>query len=324
MLYNTTKNLREVVVSISVIIPTLNAEKYIFSLLTNIWAQNLKPSEILVIDSSSDDNTGSIAESLKARVIRISREAFDHGGTRNLAIKKSCGEIIVLLTQDAQPFNSYFIETLISPLKDDSIALSYGRQVPRNDADPIERFVRQFNYPEESIIKDINKIPILGIKTFFCSNVCSAIRRKEFVEVGGFPENIIMNEDMVLAAKLIFKGYKIAYQSSALVLHSHNYRLKEQFQRYFDIGVSISRNKWLLKNIKTESEGIRLIKEQTKYLIAEKKFSFILYGFLQAMMKYSGYRLGMAEEKLPLKLKRSFSMHKGFWKYKNTAFQEAA
>lgn len=324
MLYNISKNLREAVVSISVIIPTLNAENYIFSLLTNLWSQNQTPSEILVIDSSSNDNTRDIAEGLNARVIKINREAFDHGGTRNLAVKKTCGEIIIFLTQDAQPFNRYFIENLISPLRDDSIPLSYGRQVPRKDADPIERFARQFNYPEESIIKDIHKIPILGIKTFFCSNVCSAVRRKEFEEAGWFPENIIMNEDMVLAAKLIFKGYKIAYQASAVVLHSHNYGLKEQFQRYFDIGVSISRNKWLLKNINTESEGMRLIKEQTKYLISEKKLSFMLYGFLQAVMKYSGYRLGMAEDRLPLKLKRSFSMHKGFWKDKNTSFQEAA
>lgn len=310
--------------SISVIIPTLNAEKYIFSLLTNIWAQNLKPSEILVIDSSSDDNTGSIAESLNARVITINREAFDHGGTRNFAIKKTCGEIIILLTQDALPLDKHFIENLILPLSNDAIPLSYGRQVPRDDADLIESFARKYNYPEESIIKDLHQIPALGIKAFFCSNVCSAIRRIEFEEMGGFPENIIMNEDMVLAAKLILKGYKVAYQASAKVFHSHNYSLKDQFQRYFDIGVSINRNRWLMKNISTESEGIRLLKEQTKYLIGEKKLPLVIYGFLQTMVKYSGYRLGLAEGKLPLKLKRSFSMHKGFWKDKNTPFQEAA
>lgn len=310
--------------SISVIIPTLNAEKYIFSLLTNIWAQNLKPSEILVIDSSSDDNTRTIAESLNARVITINREAFDHGGTRNYAVKRTYGDIIILMTQDALPLDRYFIENLITPLGYDSVPLSYGRQVPRDDADPIESFVRKYNYPEESIIKDLHQIPALGIKAFFCSNVCSAIRRSEFEEIGGFPENIIMNEDMILAAKLILKGYKVAYQSSAKVFHSHNYSLKEQFQRYFDIGVSINRNRWLMKNISTESEGIKLLKEQTKYLIVEKKLPFVIYGFLQAMVKYSGYRLGLAEVKLPLKLKRSFSMHKGFWKDKNAPFQEAA
>lgn len=310
--------------SISIIIPTLNAENYIFSLLTKIWDQNLKPSEILVIDSSSDDNTRDIAEGLNARVIKINREAFDHGGTRNFAVKMTCGEIIILLTQDALPLDEHFIENLILPLGNDMIPLSYGRQVPRDDADPIERFIRQFNYTEESIIKDLHQIPILGIKTFFCSNVCSAIRRKEFEEVGGFPENIIMNEDMVLAAKLILKGYKVAYQASAAVFHSHNYTLRNQFQRYFDIGVSISRNRWLLKNIQSETEGVRLLKEQTKYLISEKKAAYVFYGFLQAMAKYSGYRLGLAETRLPLKLKRIFSMHKGFWKDKNNTFQEAA
>ncbi len=300
--------------SISVIIPTLNAEKYIFSLLSSLWAQNRPPSDILVIDSSSNDNTRNIAEELNARVIRIDRGTFDHGGTRNFAVKRACGEIIIFLTQDALPVDKNFIENLIIPLNDNSIPLAYGRHIPRNDADPIERFFRGYNYPEESIIKDIHKIPILGIKTFFCSNVCSAIRRKEFEELGGFPENIIMNEDMVFASKLIFKGYKIAYQASAVVFHSHNYSLKETFQRYFDIGVSLNRNRWFFKDIKTEKEGIRLLMEQTKHLIEEKRFFFILYGFLQSLLKYSGYRLGLLEERLPLKIKMGLSMHKGFWK----------
>ncbi len=309
--------------SISVIIPTLNAEKYIFSLLSRIRSQNLKPSEILIIDSSSEDNTRNIAAGLGARIITIKREEFDHGGTRNSAVKASSGDIIIFLTQDALPIDRSFIENLISPLRHHLTPLSYGRQMPRDDADPIEKFVRTYNYPEKSIIKDLHQIPLLGIKTFFCSNVCSAIRRKEFDETGGFPENIIMNEDMILAAGLILKGYKVAYQATAAVLHSHNYGLKDQFQRYFDIGVSISRNRRILGDIKSEGEGIKLLNKQTKYLIDERKWFHVLYGFLQAAAKYSGYRLGMAEVRLPQGLKKSFSMHKHFWKNRNTTYQEA-
>lgn len=302
--------------SVSVIIPTLNAENYIFAQLNSLWVQSILPSEIVIIDSSSNDNTRSIAEELNAKVIKISKDAFDHGGSRNFAAKKTFGKILIFLTQDALPINKYFIENLISPLEDDSIPLAYGRHVPRSDADPIERFLRGYNYPEKSIIKDIQHIPVLGIKTYFCSNVCSAIRRKEFENVGGFPDNIIMNEDMVLAAKLIRKGYKIAYEASATVYHSHNYSLRQLFQRYFDIGVSISRNNWLLKDVDAENEGVKLLIEQTRHLIAEKEIHLVVYGLLQGILKYSGYRLGMVESRLPLKVKRILSMHKGFWEKK--------
>jgi len=310
-------------VSISVIIPTLNAEKHIPHLINNLWHQQQIPSEILIIDSSSEDNTRAIAEGLKARVIKINRDAFDHGGTRNFAIKRASGEIIIFLTQDAIPLDRFFIGNLIAPLRDASVPLSYGRQIPRDNADPIEIFTRTFNYPEQSAIKDISQISVFGIKTFFCSNVCSAIRRKEFEEIGGFPENIIMNEDMVLAAKLILKGYKVAYQSSAKVFHSHNYSLKEQFQRYFDIGVSINRNRWILNNIRAEGEGIKLLKAQTRYLVKQQKWFHVFYSLVQAAVKFSGYRLGLAEISIPKRLKKSFSMHKYFWENEKTRIKEA-
>lgn len=310
--------------SISVIIPTLNAEKHISSLLSKIWSQSIKPSEILIIDSSSDDNTRNIAAGLGARVLTIKRVAFDHGASRNLAARSASGDILIFMTQDALPADTHFIKNLISPLNDNLIPFSYGRQTASEDAHPIERFTRAYNYPEKSIIKDLEQIQVFGIKTFFCSNVCSAIRRREFEEIGGFPENIIMNEDMIFAARLILKGYKVAYQASALVFHSHSYSLKEQFQRYFDIGVSLSRNRWLLQDIQSEKEGMKLLKKQTKYLINERKWLFVPYGFLQAISKYSGYRLGMLEVMLPLKLKKSFSMHKHFWKDTKISEQEVA
>ena len=95
---------------------------------------------------------------------------------------------------------------------------SFGRQIPRPDASPTENFTRLFNYPETPMIKGIEDLPRLGIKTFFFSNVCSAIKTKEFKELGGFPENIIMFEDLIFAAKAILKGYKIAYVPEAKVM----------------------------------------------------------------------------------------------------------
>jgi rhamnosyltransferase len=297
---------------VSVIIPTLNAEKYIHKLLNSLMGQSI-PFEIIVIDSSSVDSTIKIAESLGARVITIKRNEFDHGGTRNLAVRAASGDILIFLTQDVLPANEYLIKNLIKPLQDEKIALCYGRQIAKNDSNPLERFARAFNYPDKPRIKGKEHIELLGIKTFFCSNVCSAIKKSVFKEVGEFPEKAIMNEDMVLAAKLIMRGYKVAYEPSAIVYHSHNYSLWEQFKRYFDIGVSLKQHRWILELVKTEGEGYKFMKEEIRYLCRKGKWYWIPYVFGEAAAKYAGYCLGLIEDKLSVKLKKSLSMHKYFW-----------
>ena len=60
---------------VSVIIPTLNAEKFIGNLLKNlIKVQTLKPDEIIVIDSSSQDKTVEIAKSYGCKTVIIEKK----------------------------------------------------------------------------------------------------------------------------------------------------------------------------------------------------------------------------------------------------------
>lgn len=299
---------------ISVIIPTLNAGKHIQKLLTLLKGQSI-PSEIIVIDSSSSDNTVKIAESYGVKTITIKREDFDHGGTRNMAVSHARGDIVVFLTQDAFPENKHCIENLTDPLTNLEIAGAYGRQIPKIDSIPSERFTRLFNYPSTPIVKGKDDISKLGIKTFFFSNVCSAIRKREFEELGGFPEKAIMNEDMVFAAKLILKGYKIAYVPEAKVIHSHNYTWKQQFKRYFDIGVSLKDNSWMLEYVGAEKEGVKFLKEEIRYLFKNREYRWIPYVIGEAISKYSGYKLGLSYNMIPNPLRKRLSMHSNCWKW---------
>ena len=56
---------------VSVIIPTLNAGPSIGKLISTLLSQDHAPSEIIVIDSSSADNTISVAEESGAKTIVI-------------------------------------------------------------------------------------------------------------------------------------------------------------------------------------------------------------------------------------------------------------
>jgi len=298
----------------TICIPTLNAASYIGKVLFSLERQTTS-CEVIVVDSSSTDSTVKIAESLGAKTITIKMEDFDHGGTRNLAARYAQGDVVVFLTQDALPDDEYCLENLIRPLENPEIAATYGRQIPTVNATPVEKFARLFNYPPTPIVKGKDDISKLGIKTFFFSNACSAIRKKEFEELGGFSEKVIMNEDTILAAKLILKGYKIAYMPEAKVIHCHNYTWGQQFKRYFDIGVSHRDNMWMLEYGKTHREGLKFLKEAISYLLRNRAYKWLPYVMGEAISRYAGYKLGLNYTMIPNHLRKRISMHVHYWKY---------
>lgn len=302
---------------IAVIIPTLNAERWIAPLLSAVKPQLREGDELLVIDSASDDKTVAIARSLGVQTLVIDRQDFDHGETRNLGVRITQADVAVFLSQDALPADPDFISRLIKPLEDPSVAASYGRHVPRKDAKPLEAFARGFNYPETPLVKSKASLAAMGIKAFFCTNVCCAVRLSAFEEVGGFPKHSIMIEDMVLAAKLILAGHKVAYEPTARVMHSHDFTLAQTFRRYFDIGVALNRQDWILRMTRTEPEGWRYTGAAIRHLASSGKKRWIPYAFAEMAVKYTGYRLGLSESRLPVSWKKHMSLQKMFWAREN-------
>jgi rhamnosyltransferase len=299
---------------VSIIIPTDKPSCYLPKLVETVLDQTTQPKEIVIVNSSLDDISGSLNRDLPITFIHIPPGSFDHGGARNLGARQSKGQILVFLTHDASPASKDWLDLLIEPFRvDEGIAAVYGRQLPRRGASPLEVFAQSFNYGDEPIIKGKADIPRLGIKAFFFSNVCSAIKRSAFEDVGGFPEPIIMNEDMALAAKLIMANHKIAYAPRAAVIHSHAYSLQQQFSRYFDIGVFFSGNRWMHSVAPTHGEGWSFLKGQLRFLISSGEWRLIPYALIEGISKYAGLHLGLVARPFPRVLKRRMSFHKQFW-----------
>lgn len=278
---------------ISVIIPTLNAGRQLEKLLHALWKQDSKPSEVIIIDSSSEDNTVSVAKGAGAKTLIIPRHEFDHGRTRNQAAMEAKGDILIFMTQDALPYDNTLITKLTEALKLPNVVAAYARHIPRPGASLLETFARRFNYPDKMTIKGKEDIASYGIKTFFFSNVCSAIKRDAFLDAGMFKEGVRLNEDMLLSARLILNGCRVAYVPEAKVLHSHNYSLLRQFIRYYYIGSSLKGNSWILKYARPEGEGMRFIKEQMVFIMKGHNYHWLPYIFLEYAAKYAGYRIGL-------------------------------
>ena len=184
----------------AVIILTLNAEQYLENLFRAIKSLDISPGKVLIVDSSSTDQTVVLAKLEGHQTHVIARSEFGHGKTRNLAVSLCQDyEIVLFLTQDACPQSNNWLNELLAPFSDTSVGLVYGRQLPRPGSGRSERFAREFNYPNQAdrtVSADLAK---RGIKAVFCSNSFSAYRRCILEEVGGFPENLPMGEDMAIA-----------------------------------------------------------------------------------------------------------------------------
>jgi rhamnosyltransferase len=300
---------------VAVVIPTLNGGETFSRVLTGLRSQSLVPQSLLVIDSGSVDDTIPRARAFNAQVHKIRAEEFNHGTTRELGRHLIKADYYIFMTQDAVPANPHLVKNLVQPLTENQdIGLVYGRQLARPDADPLEAFNRQFNYPAISQLKREADRVRLGVKTVFCSNACAAYRFSALAAVGGFPP-VIMCEDQYVAAKMLEAGFAIYYAAEAMVYHSHDYSLIEEFKRYFDMGVFFgSRERWIVDDFgKTEREGYRLFQEARRYFARAGKAHLIPYLLMSLLVKLIGYQLGSRERFLPVALKSRLSLHRKFW-----------
>lgn len=251
-------------------------------------------------------------------ICHVRKAEFDHGGTRKSGALKSDADIMIFMTQDAVPADKYLVERLaaefdLDTCKKGSVAVAYARQLPRPECSLVEQYTRKFNYPETSRKKGKEDIPVLGIKTFFCSDVCAAYRRDIFWKLGGFEEPVIFNEDMFFAAAAVEAGYLIAYAADAKVVHSHNYSMRQQFSRNFDLAVSQKQHPEIFEQVSSESEGMKLVKSTVRYLLSIGKPYLIVELGLQCAAKYAGFLLGKRYEKLSRKKILKYSMSRDYW-----------
>lgn len=253
--------------SVSVILPTLNAAGEIAALLAALMDQTQPPEEILVVDSGSTDGTAELARAHGARVMSVPRDQFDHGGTRDAALCQTAGEFVLFLTQDALPADERYIEHLLKPFADERVAAASGRQLPRPDARPYVRAVQHYRYPAQSRVWGAEDRQALGIRAYHLSDVCSAYRRSAYKAVGGFPHPLPTNEDMLIAAAFLDSGYRLAYCADAAVVHSHDLTLRQEYQRNVLIGRFLQEYGERLGNPRETGEGLRMVRQVLSQLL---------------------------------------------------------
>lgn len=301
--------------TIDVIIPTYHPGREFEQLIERLYKQDCPINKIIIMNTEDALWNKEWDEKYPfLEVHHIPKAEFDHGGTRKKAAGLSEADIMVFMTQDALPADRHLLRNLTAALYDDEqTGVAYARQLPNADCSFVERYTRSFNYPEFSSVRTKADLPQYGIKTYFCSNVCAAYKKDIFEKLGGFVDRTIFNEDMIYAGNLIQAGYKIAYAAEARVIHSHNYSCIQQFHRNFDLGVSQAEHPEIFESVKSEGEGIRLVKQTFSYLIAKKKIWLIPGFIMQSGFKYAGYLAGKKYRKLPSGVIMWCTMNPSYW-----------
>ncbi len=270
-----------------VIIPIKNPDALLY---TEIIPSLRKQEGTLSILTINSGNTSIAIPDVQD--VKIPPYEFNHANTRNLALHYEA-DFYLFMTQDAMPCDGFLVENLLQAFEDPDVVVAYARQIPYENADAIEVFARTTNYPPISRVKSQSDLPVLGIKTFFCSDSCAMYKAHYFKEVGGFTKDLCTNEDMEFAARAIMDGKKIAYVAEAKVYHSHVLTCKDIWRRYRTIGRFFKDNRWILdeaaKYGKIESSGIGQACNELRYLLKNAP-SVLPRSILCSLIKFIAFK----------------------------------
>lgn len=212
-------------VDISIVIRTLNEERYLGELLEAISHQNCDfTHEIVLIDSGSTDNTLVIASKYNCNILHISRQEFSFGRSLNRACQASVGKYLILISGHCVPKGNLWMQTLVLPLSKGIADYVYGRQIGGLTTYWSESQIFDKYFPETS------QLPQNG---FYCNNANSAII-KEVWKKYQFDEELTGLEDMHLAKRLVDAGGSMGYVAEACVYHLHHEtwpQIKRRFER---------------------------------------------------------------------------------------------
>lgn len=199
------------VVPVSVVIRAKNEARWLWKCLEAISSQEAKPSEIIVVDNESTDQTIEIAKAAGVDKI-VTIQDYTPGKALNLGFQVASNELVAIISGHCVPASDNWLKNLVrAATQQPEIAAAYGRQLPLPFSDDRDKADLYAVFRNESRIQTTDG---------FMNNANSIIKRKIW-ESNPFDESITNIEDRVWGSQVIGQGFKIAYDANATVFH-HN------------------------------------------------------------------------------------------------------
>jgi glycosyltransferase involved in cell wall biosynthesis len=173
---------------ISVVIPAYNSARFLPRCLESVFAQTLKPVEVIVVDDGSTDNTAAVAEELGATVLRLPNGG--PGAARNAGIQFASGEWIALLDAD-DLWAPEKLERQAARIRPETVLVYTGIQI----------FDDHGVRGEQTAIEAASARKMLRYRNPIATSSV-LMRRKAALAEGGFLEKICSCEDWELWVRL--------------------------------------------------------------------------------------------------------------------------
>jgi len=205
---------------LSIIIPTLNEEKYINKLLHSIKNQFYKNYEVIVVDGGSSDNTEQVVNRYKHKFKRldfIRIEEKNVSKQRNTGAKVARGEVLVFLDADIIIYDQHFLGKVNKLLKPEE----YGALASYIEIDPKEANVIDiiFHKTNNFWVRILNRLWL-----FISRGGCMIVRKHVFDKVKGFNEKIYVAEDLDLSKRI---GKITKVNNTNLLVHESARRFRK-------------------------------------------------------------------------------------------------
>lgn len=230
-----------------------------------------------------------------------------------MGMKMADGEFVAFMTQDAVPHDDHWLCNLLEPFSDPEVAAAFSRQIPRPEANPMEKFFLATHFPSGDPVttRRNGSGNLLFQRDVFFSNVGSAARRSVLLK-HPFDEELIMSEDQQFARDVILAGMSVVYVPASVVVHSHNYSFGSAVGRYFDSVFSL-RQIFPKHSLGLSARmGLGYLWREAREMAVHDPATLPRYGSY-VLAKTLGTVLGHVAEKLPRRIARRISMHKSWW-----------
>jgi len=221
---------------ISLIIRTHNEEKWIGECLRGVIKQTLDDFEIVLVDNLSTDKTVEKALNIYPNLEVVQIDDYLPGRALNQGVRAASGDFFVCLSAHCIPVDRTWLASLRRNFQEfDDVAGVYGRQIPIESSDPVDKrdLLRTFG-PEKRIQTQ---------DTFF-HNANSMVRRAIWEE-HPFDEEVTNIEDQIWANEIFYAGYRIVYEPEAAVFHHHGINQGNDRTRTRDVVETMENNQIL-------------------------------------------------------------------------------
>jgi len=189
-------------------------------------ARQRLPHHLLVMDNASTDGTRAEAAKYTEHIIDIPAGAYVPGRVLNQAMARTDGAFVVFVNSDCTPQHDDWLERLLAGFRDEKTAAVFGRQIPRPECTPL------FAKDTEDTYGD-------GARQHYwrhCFSMAASALRRTCWLAEPFNERIQYSEDIAWTWRMRQLGWQIAYVPDAIVMHSHNYTLRQWYRRQYGEG----------------------------------------------------------------------------------------